>query len=616
MGADNSDLVITDGTRIWQRNLPIGGNHFTRALTKELKLTFAKAEHLKRNATKAQDPRAIFQAMRPVFNDLVSEIQRSIGYFSSVHRQSKITRIIGMGNAFKLPGLQKFLAQNLQYEVEKVESFKCVKGDPVLSAPAFQENILSFAVVYGLALQGLAVAGVRTSLLPPEISQARMIRRKKPWALTAAAVLMAGFTFLFFGNWAQLNAVSSSDFDVPLDKAKTATKLKDDKKAEYEKAKNEWNGVKKNGEDLTANVDKRLEWIEVLGVINTALPNNPANVDRKNLTELGEVQITSITATWYDEVKSGWFDKKTADPKDWPATTVHPLDKSKPPSGGGWVFTLDGYHFNKGLRQYTMAALLDTRNGFQSAAVREFGIQGAIVIDTVSNSNWTPSEATSSSPRSRSTRTGGSGGASRGGGGGANSGMLSGGLGGGDDGGSGGAASDNSDGGSGGARGGMRGGVQEGGDAPAGGAPNKRTGGIAPPAVVPKTDFVLEFVWNPTESKRKPSSAWLVEMNEAVKEAVKQGRSLTRKIPEAKSQDAPGTTPQAAPGATGLNPSNSPGQPQGNQQPGVPATAPPGSGPIPGNPASGGSPTNGAVPGNPPGTGQGVQPGQGPTTNN
>ena len=56
IGADNTDLIITDGTRIWQRNVPIGGNHFTRALTKELKLTFAKAEHLKRNATKAPDP--------------------------------------------------------------------------------------------------------------------------------------------------------------------------------------------------------------------------------------------------------------------------------------------------------------------------------------------------------------------------------------------------------------------------------------------------------------------------------------------------------------------------------------------------------------------------------
>ena len=123
IGADNTDLIITDGTRIWQRNVPIGGNHFTRALTKELKLTFAKAEHLKRNATKAPDPRSIFTAMRGVFNDFASEINRSIGFYSSVNRTAKIAKVVGLGNGFKLPGLQKFLQQNLSHEVEKLEAF-------------------------------------------------------------------------------------------------------------------------------------------------------------------------------------------------------------------------------------------------------------------------------------------------------------------------------------------------------------------------------------------------------------------------------------------------------------------------------------------------------------
>jgi len=67
LGTDATDLVITNGFRVWQRSVPLGGNHFTRALTKELKLTFAKAEHLKRNATATADPKAVFQAMRPIF---------------------------------------------------------------------------------------------------------------------------------------------------------------------------------------------------------------------------------------------------------------------------------------------------------------------------------------------------------------------------------------------------------------------------------------------------------------------------------------------------------------------------------------------------------------------
>ena len=172
MGSDATTLMVTNGKKIWIRNMPVGGNHFTRALTKEMKLTFAKAEHLKCNATKSPDPRAVFQALRPVFNDYVAEIQRSIGFFSSVNRSAKISRLIGVGNGFRLAGLQKFLQQNLQYEVERVDTFQALVGDNVLNAPLFQENLLTFCVPYGLALQCLKLTDIRTTLLPPEIATA------------------------------------------------------------------------------------------------------------------------------------------------------------------------------------------------------------------------------------------------------------------------------------------------------------------------------------------------------------------------------------------------------------------------------------------------------------
>ena len=46
-------------------------------------------------------------------------------------------------------------------------------GDDVKTAPQFQENLPSFAVAYGLGVQGLERSGLRTSLLPPEIEQVR-----------------------------------------------------------------------------------------------------------------------------------------------------------------------------------------------------------------------------------------------------------------------------------------------------------------------------------------------------------------------------------------------------------------------------------------------------------
>src|SRR5712692_5551489 len=134
IGADSSNLVITDGDRvIWQRPIPLGGNHFTRALTKEMKLTFAKAEHLKRNATKSPDLKKILSSLKPVLNDFVGEVQRSLGYFTNTHRSAQIDYMVGLGNAFRLPGLQKYMGEKLQLEVRKVTKMQRLTGEAVVT---------------------------------------------------------------------------------------------------------------------------------------------------------------------------------------------------------------------------------------------------------------------------------------------------------------------------------------------------------------------------------------------------------------------------------------------------------------------------------------------------
>ena len=90
-----------------------------------------------------------------------------------------------MGNASKLPGLRRYLAQSLGFEIERVDAFRGLSGSGVLATPVFKDNILSFGVCYGLCLQGLGSAGLRTNLLPREISMDRLIRRREPWAVAA-----------------------------------------------------------------------------------------------------------------------------------------------------------------------------------------------------------------------------------------------------------------------------------------------------------------------------------------------------------------------------------------------------------------------------------------------
>ena len=164
IGTDSSDLIVTNGFRIWQRSMPIGGNHFTRQLTKDLKLTFAKAEHLKRNAREAVDPKLVFQTMRPVFNDLVTEVQRSIGFFRSIDKKAEITELLLTGNTVKMPGLAAYLGKNLGFEVHVLDRFNRLVGDDVLTIPTFRDNAPTFAVCYGLCLQGLGLSQINASV--------------------------------------------------------------------------------------------------------------------------------------------------------------------------------------------------------------------------------------------------------------------------------------------------------------------------------------------------------------------------------------------------------------------------------------------------------------------
>jgi type IV pilus assembly protein PilM len=191
VGADKTDLVVSDGGKLWTRTIQIGGNNFTEALVRSFKLSFAKAESLKRSAASHKYARQVFQAMRPVFADLVQEIQRSIGFYTSTHREARFKRLVGLGNGFRLPGLQKFLEQNLNLPVVRVDTYNKLHSEAV-NTPAFAENVLSFAVAYGLALQGAGQASVDTNLLPQDIATQRRWASKRPWFVAAAAAMLVG----------------------------------------------------------------------------------------------------------------------------------------------------------------------------------------------------------------------------------------------------------------------------------------------------------------------------------------------------------------------------------------------------------------------------------------
>jgi type IV pilus assembly protein PilM len=321
MGTDTTDLVVTNGFRIWQRNMPIGGNHFTKQLTKELKLTFAKAEHLKRNVREAEDAKAVIQAMRPVFNDLLTEVQRSVGFFQNIERKAQIGGLIMLGNAVKLPGLQQYLAKNLGYELVNVDHERWsakLAGQSVLSSPQFKDNMHAFAVCYGLCLQGLGQAKFDTNLLPKEMLTERIIRAKKPWALATASGLMLAFAVNFFfeyNAWYKVHPQRVQDgvtWEAAMKEVDTvSTQFSTNEQQDSTRVKR-LDELVALGKELSGNSDRRVLWMELLKTINEALPKDEAVAgqvpDPKEIpiSQRKDIHIEYIESQYLPDLKS-WF---------------------------------------------------------------------------------------------------------------------------------------------------------------------------------------------------------------------------------------------------------------------------------------------------------------------
>ena len=306
IGTDTTDLVVTNGMKLWLRNIPIGGNHFTRQLSRELKLTQTKAEHLKRNARQSENPKAVFKAMRPVFNDLVNEVQRSLTFFQSMEKTAKISEIVLLGNAAKLPGLRQFLNTQLEIDIAKSSEFKKLEGNEVIKQPTFTNNLLSYAPCYGLCIQGLKKAKINTNLLPQEIVIERVVRAKKPWVLASVGALMLGMVVgLYFiaDGWWKVNEnyadAGNTTWKDAMQNVKTESSKSGGFVATDADLKQKLANFNLIGKELSSASESKATWIDIYSALWQALPK-----DERIEAALADGQIA------VDPAKVGFKDRK------------------------------------------------------------------------------------------------------------------------------------------------------------------------------------------------------------------------------------------------------------------------------------------------------------------
>jgi type IV pilus assembly protein PilM len=314
LGAENTDLIIAEGETVWLRSISIGGNQFTEALTKAFKVPFDKAEELKRNASTSKYGRQIMQAMRPIFSDLVSEIQRSIGFYSSVHKESRVSRVVALGSTFRLPGLQKYLEQNLSMPVEKLTGLSTGALEDPKAGALFSDNMLSAAGAYGLALQVMGQGKISSNLLPAEIRKEKMWKEKNKWFAAAAAMIVLGAAVGYGRQYYESTQSSSVENDTARSNINALIQTATRQKAAWMKVQTDGPDARQrilNVESLKADRDL---WPQIDDAIFSALPQNakgaPAALTSGDISELKKIKrsdrnqivIESMVSHYYPDL--------------------------------------------------------------------------------------------------------------------------------------------------------------------------------------------------------------------------------------------------------------------------------------------------------------------------
>lgn len=190
VGAENTDLVLYQGDTLWMRTLAISGNDITKAFMKKFRVSFEEAETLKRQIAESRQADKIFKVIEGSLNELVSEVQRSLGFYKQSNANAKLENLVISGNTFKLPNLPQYLADRLRYAVIMLEDLDRIKVADGLDRQHFLTDLQALAVAMGLALQGTGAAKANVNLMPTEARVERLLKTKR-WAAVLVLALIA-----------------------------------------------------------------------------------------------------------------------------------------------------------------------------------------------------------------------------------------------------------------------------------------------------------------------------------------------------------------------------------------------------------------------------------------
>ena len=189
VGAENTDLVVYQGDTLWMRSLGVSGNDITRTFMKKFRVSFEEAENLKCQVGDSRQAERILKVVESSLTELISEVQRSLGFYKSQNSDASFENVVVSGNTFRLPNLAQFMADRLGYAIITLIELEHIEVAGGLDRDHFLDDLQSLGVAMGLGLQGLGEARANVNLLPSSLKLQGILAQKR-WAAIALLIII------------------------------------------------------------------------------------------------------------------------------------------------------------------------------------------------------------------------------------------------------------------------------------------------------------------------------------------------------------------------------------------------------------------------------------------
>lgn len=217
-GANTSTLNFYKGPSLqFSREIPIGGEHFTHAMTRSItnasgtiNINAEEAEKIKRQCGIPLEDEAktefltdfgillgeqISTMLRPTLEKMITEINRTFNYYASTFKTQPVDELFLTGGNSRLKNLGLFLQYNLK-ELKKVECLNALKAAKSWKDTAVfkQELVMEQAAPHLATAFGLCLAGGgKVNLLP-------LKERLEQKALFLTTLMKISFPLILFFN--------------------------------------------------------------------------------------------------------------------------------------------------------------------------------------------------------------------------------------------------------------------------------------------------------------------------------------------------------------------------------------------------------------------------------